>query len=156
MIQNCQVARLQKLISDLQGTADDKPAYRLWIDTLCCPVELSGKLISLERIADVYRNATHVLVLDSSLTSFTTTDKHPAELMLRIFATSAWMRRLWTLQGMLPVSIQIRHPAYLYLRGRSAEISALPVRRPGRLRLRFGDQGLRGWQARSTTHEILA
>lgn len=54
--------------------------------------------MALQRIADVYRNATHVLVLDSALTQFEAEGRHPAELLLRVFACSPWMRRLWTLQ----------------------------------------------------------
>lgn len=78
-----------------------KTRYRIWIDTLCCPIELEGKLIALERIAGVYRNAAHVLVLDSTLTGLNSQDTHPAELLLRIYCASPWMRRLWTLQGMM-------------------------------------------------------
>lgn len=73
---------------------------RLWLDTLCCPIELQPKLVSLARIADVYRKAHHVLVLDTSLTAFEYEASHPAELLVRAFLCSPWMRRLWTLQGM--------------------------------------------------------
>ncbi|KAH8683432.1 hypothetical protein BGZ61DRAFT_424559 [Ilyonectria robusta] len=102
-IQECQVVRLQELITNLQRDmvssqhASPGSKYRLWIDTLCCPTEQSGKRISLERILDVYRNATHVLVLDSSISSYSS-DTSPVEILLRIFGTSSWMRRLWTLQ----------------------------------------------------------
>jgi hypothetical protein len=100
------VKRVAQLIASLQAQiqteeAEYKTQYRLWVDTLCCPTELGGKLIALERIASVYRNAAHVLVLDASLSGFNSQDTHPAELLLRIYGASPWMRRLWTLQGIL-------------------------------------------------------
>ncbi len=71
----------------------------MWIDTLCCPVELTGKMIALARIARVYEDASHVLVFDASISSFSFTELDEAELCLRALGTSTWMRRLWTLQG---------------------------------------------------------
>ena len=98
------MAKLARLISSIQrqteATETENPiSYRLWVDTLCCPVELSGKMTALQRLADVYRNAKHVLVLDSALTKFSSESTHPAELLMRTFGASPWMRRLWTLQG---------------------------------------------------------
>ncbi|ROW09878.1 hypothetical protein VPNG_06298 [Cytospora leucostoma] len=107
----CQVDRIISLVAGLQKAVDpewdkrNRTPYRLWIDTLCCPVDLAGKTVALERIADVYRNATHVLVLDTSFTLLSTEAIHPAELLSRI-SCSAWMRRLWTFQeGVLPSSL---------------------------------------------------
>jgi hypothetical protein len=88
--------------------------YRLWIDTLCCPVERSGKMISLERIALVYRNATHVLVLDSSISGYSTEAASPTELLVRAFCTSSWMRRLWTLQGKFNVRCFLTQLTHVY------------------------------------------
>ena len=98
------MAKLARLISSIQRqtevTETENPiSYRLWVDTLCCPVELGGKMTALQRLADVYRNAKHVLVLDSALTKLSSESTHPAELLLRTFGASPWMRRLWTLQG---------------------------------------------------------
>ncbi|KAL9485392.1 hypothetical protein ACSS6W_004181 [Trichoderma asperelloides] len=99
----CQVKRVAQLIASLQGQVEAEQTehrvqYRIWIDTFCCPIELESKLIALERIAGVYRNAAHVLVLDATLTGLNSQDTHPAELLLRIYGASPWMRRLWTLQ----------------------------------------------------------
>lgn len=100
----CQVDRLTSLVAKLQNTVDPdwkergRPSYRTWVDSLCCPVESNGKSIALGRMADVYRNAAHVLVLDSSLTSFPSEAVDPAELLFRALSCSAWMRRLWTFQ----------------------------------------------------------
>ncbi|KAH7303243.1 hypothetical protein B0I35DRAFT_485367 [Stachybotrys elegans] len=98
-IQICQLDRLATLVANLQSDMEPHTStqYRLWIDTLCCPVEYSGKMIALGRIVQVYRDATHVLVLDSSISSYSA-HSNPAELLLRAFCTSLWMRRLWTLQ----------------------------------------------------------
>ncbi|KUI62769.1 hypothetical protein VP1G_09897 [Cytospora mali] len=108
----CQVERVINLISKFHMTVDSgrgerSPApYRAWIDTLCCPVDWDGKSIALERIADVYRKAAHILVLDASFTSYPSEAVDPAELLFRAVSCSAWMRRLWTFQeGALPRSL---------------------------------------------------
>jgi hypothetical protein len=89
-----------KLVEDLPKAPGSTEPPRFWLDTLCCPVEIDSKMISLARIADVYRKAHHVLVLDTTLTAFKYEGTHPAELLVRAFECSPWMRRLWTLQGM--------------------------------------------------------
>ncbi len=100
---NCQVVRICNTVAELNRTLnesnDPRSEYLVWVHTICCPVELEGKAIALERIADVYKNSTHVLVLDSSLTCLNTETCDLAERLLRTFSFSAWMRRLWTLQG---------------------------------------------------------
>lgn len=99
----CQISKVAEDVAQLNRdmNEDQSPqaAYRVWIDTICCPVEREGKAIALQRIAGVYSNATHVLVLESSLICLNTTTCHIAERMLRTFTCSAWMRRLWTVQG---------------------------------------------------------
>ncbi|CAK7212754.1 hypothetical protein SCUCBS95973_001570 [Sporothrix curviconia] len=105
---SCQIAKVARLVSvletatqkdfDMNSNNNDSKAYRLWIDPLLCPIEAEGKNISLQRIADVYRNAAHVLVLDASLMHYAADQLAPEEVLLRIFSSSAWMRRLWTLQ----------------------------------------------------------
>ncbi|XWW93971.1 hypothetical protein V2A60_001910 [Cordyceps javanica] len=109
----CQVIRMANAVAELNRTMNDsddpQSEYRIWVDTICCPVELEGKAIALERIADVYKNSAHVLILDSSLTCLNTTTSDLAEMLLRTFSCSAWMRRLWTLQeAILPKSLCIQ------------------------------------------------
>ncbi|KIH91208.1 hypothetical protein SPBR_01294 [Sporothrix brasiliensis 5110] len=104
----CQIAKVATLVSQLQTATSSAneavpdnasgPTYRVWIDTLLCPIQPGGKKLALQRIPDVYRNATHVLVLDASLMQYSADDLLPEEILLRIFSSSAWMRRLWTLQ----------------------------------------------------------
>lgn len=103
----CQLARLANLVANLPRDAETSEPYRLWIDTLCCPVDPDDKLISLQRIADVYRKADHVLVLDTTLTAVKYEDTHAAELLVRTFLCSPWMRRLWTLQGIYKARIDM-------------------------------------------------
>ncbi|OAA70034.1 HET domain protein [Akanthomyces lecanii RCEF 1005] len=95
----CQLRYLADITESLSRRTDHhlEDVFLFWIDTLCCPVENTLKTIALERIADVYCNAAHVLVLDWSLAQFSA-NTHPAELLLRTFGASRWMRRLWTLQ----------------------------------------------------------
>lgn len=105
---------MQDVSSNTQppGLFNPEP-YRFWIDPLLCPVEREmdgiplsdtkeGKKISLQKISDVYRSATHVVVLDASISVYNAETMDPAEVLLRIFGSSAWMRRLWTLQGPYP------------------------------------------------------
>ena len=101
----CQIARVSRLVSDLEravtGTTGElgPSTYRIWIDPLLCPIELEGKKISLELIPKVYKHATHVLVIDASLVHYESARLSSTETLLRMFACSSWMRRLWTLQG---------------------------------------------------------
>lgn len=122
-LQTCQVARLGRLVkaveSDFNATRDPETPpvrYRLWIDSLCVPVaprpgdafdpeRLRIYNLALGRMKDVYIKAAHVLVLDKALMSYESDRMHQAEVLLRIFASSQWMRRLWCLQGeSLPLS----------------------------------------------------
>ncbi|KAK3322682.1 hypothetical protein B0H66DRAFT_212173 [Apodospora peruviana] len=114
-LQKCQIARLGRLIEAVEDSvhasnpSQPRPKYHLWIDTLCCPVaklEPYCNMISLTRMKTVYEKATHVLVLDLALSVHDAETLHPATLLLRIFASSIWMRRLWTLQeGVLAGSL---------------------------------------------------
>ncbi|KAH8886997.1 hypothetical protein GQ53DRAFT_330311 [Thozetella sp. PMI_491] len=100
----CQIEKVARLVRELErdveksDDADKAPEYRIWIDPLLCPVELEGKKIALQRIPDVYRDAKHVLVLDASIMRYRAKELSTAEVLLRMFSCSAWMRRLWTLQ----------------------------------------------------------
>ncbi|KAK0610757.1 hypothetical protein B0T14DRAFT_557920 [Immersiella caudata] len=110
-LQKCQIARLRRLVSAVEDTVwaqDDskpRPKYHIWVDTLCCPVaklEPEYNKLSLLRMKTVYEQATHVLVLDLALSIHEAEGLRPATILLRIFGSSIWMRRLWTLQGSYP------------------------------------------------------
>lgn len=88
----CQLRRLRRLI---EQTGLPEPI--VWVDSLCVPAEEGrAKRNALARMANVYRSARNVLVLDSDLLS-TPSSCCNEELLLRI-ALSKWMRRLWTLE----------------------------------------------------------
>lgn len=105
---SCQLLKIATSVAQLNEALnksdDPRSEYRVWIDTICCPVALAGKAMALERIADVYRNSAHVLVFDSSVMCLNSTTCDIAEMLLRTFSCSAWMRRLWTLQGIIPTA----------------------------------------------------
>lgn len=70
----------------------------IWIDTLCCPVGPPPlKQLSLEKMPQVYRDATSVLVLDAGLQAYESQSMDPVEKLARVM-TAGWLRRLWTLQ----------------------------------------------------------
>ncbi|KAK5657621.1 hypothetical protein OQA88_2693 [Cercophora sp. LCS_1] len=114
-LQRCQIVRLRRLVSAIedfvwaQDNSKPRPKYCIWVDTLCCPVaklEPEYNKLSLLRMKTVYEQATHVLVLDKALSIHDAEKLHPATALLRIFGSSIWMRRLWTLQeGVLAKSI---------------------------------------------------
>ncbi|KAK4163093.1 hypothetical protein QBC43DRAFT_320507 [Cladorrhinum sp. PSN259] len=115
-LQTCQISRLGRLVKAVEDDYNKKypeqppVKYRLWIDTLCVPVapraeegpvepeRLRIYNLALGRMKDVYMGAAHVLVLDKALNSYDIDGLHPAEALLRVFASSQWMRRLWCLQ----------------------------------------------------------
>ncbi|KAF3932083.1 hypothetical protein ABW20_dc0105914 [Dactylellina cionopaga] len=101
----CQLSRIQKLVDALYP--DTAGSTGFWIDTLCVPVgehnvHLRGAAI--RKMADVYREADRVLVLDSfvleSSSRATLVEKY-----IRIHLSN-WHHRLWTLQeGQLAKSL---------------------------------------------------
>lgn len=118
----CQLARLAMLIEAISQSTQRRPdnRYAFWIDTLCCPVTLGPKLIALQRIADVYRNAAHVLVLDGSLSMYSLQDTTIAELLMRLFGCSPWPRRLWTLQ-----EAALAKSLYIQFKGEAVPLTTL-------------------------------
>ena len=77
-----------------------------WMDTLCLPrmpLELRRK--GLLTFGDSFKNATHVLVIDSYLRNLRVSEMDPVELIARI-GISKWNQRLWTLcEGRLGKSV---------------------------------------------------
>ncbi|ESK91662.1 het domain protein [Moniliophthora roreri MCA 2997] len=93
---SCQLERLAELTGGLV------PGGALWMDGLCIPGgrglrELRKRAIGL--MAQTYRDATAVLVVDSSIRSCPI-DAPLEEKLLRI-RTSGWVQHLWTLQEAL-------------------------------------------------------
>ncbi|SPO00292.1 uncharacterized protein DNG_03137 [Cephalotrichum gorgonifer] len=85
----CQLRRLADMASNLVEDG------AFWIDGLCVPEESDLRNLAIKMMADTYRRAKAVLVLDSGISTISTTDR--TEIMLRV-CISRWMRRLWTFQ----------------------------------------------------------
>jgi hypothetical protein len=97
----CQLKRLQARVNflDPQKTVDGSGLGNIpfWMDTLCVPVK-SGhiKKAAIRNMADIYSRAKAVLVLNAEL-EYHSCYATGEEVLMRI-TTSAWFRRLWTLQ----------------------------------------------------------
>ncbi|KAK0226584.1 hypothetical protein IW262DRAFT_1312505 [Armillaria fumosa] len=94
----CQIRRLRKHTSSLQGSKACRPA--VWIDTLCIPVAKHLRAYrkkAIELMGNTYRHADAVLVLDRELQHIDTQQVSPLESDI-VMAFVGWTRRLWTLQ----------------------------------------------------------
>ncbi|KAH9900878.1 hypothetical protein C8Q73DRAFT_786308 [Cubamyces lactineus] len=68
-----------------------------WMDSLCVPSIPSLRKRAIKLMADTYRYAAKVLVIDDLVRTHCSESKPWTENLLRI-ACSAWLRRVWTLQ----------------------------------------------------------
>ena len=94
-IPQCQAMRLQNLANALF-----EPQFRpvpFWLDTLCIPLERHARNKAITAMKRIYKQASKVLVLDSSCLEVSTSCTDATELVMRI-RTSTWGRRLWTFQ----------------------------------------------------------
>ncbi|KAL3481919.1 hypothetical protein BJX99DRAFT_269419 [Aspergillus californicus] len=89
-IPSCQIDRLMTM------TRTIVPDGTFWLDSLCVPGYKSMRRRAIGLMAQTYRNAAAVLVLDSAIQS--TSLSMPRELKLLRILCSGWMQRLWTLQ----------------------------------------------------------
>jgi hypothetical protein len=83
-----------------RGTAEVSNSRYIWMDTLCIPVGAEHADLrrgAINKMAQVYSSAQHVLVLDSSMenTAFEDVSKLTATLRIQ---TCTWMTRCWTYQ----------------------------------------------------------
>ncbi|KAF8241546.1 hypothetical protein K440DRAFT_624112 [Wilcoxina mikolae CBS 423.85] len=98
---SCQLSLLKRVTSGLHpiNEAQSSDQLAIWIDTLCIPIgsELKDvRKIAITKLAATYRDADHVLVLDTDLMSSSRLVSR-IEKATRILC-SAWIRRLWTYQ----------------------------------------------------------
>ena len=104
-LQECQVSRIQKLVNELYDT--EFHPVKFWIDTFGVPVgpqydHLKQKAIN--RMADTYRLANKVLVLDNCL-QYCSQECSWVEMNMRI-RYCPWMTRVWTMmEGMSNSSV---------------------------------------------------
>ncbi|KAI0659662.1 hypothetical protein C8Q70DRAFT_124425 [Cubamyces menziesii] len=89
----CVVRRISGLAREL--LPEHSGAF--WMDSLCVPNAREERKQAIRLMAKTYRDAAKVLVVDSCIRSLCSLNKSWSENMLRI-ATSAWIRRVWTLQ----------------------------------------------------------
>ncbi|KAK7467678.1 hypothetical protein VKT23_004731 [Stygiomarasmius scandens] len=93
-IPKCQIDRLVSLTRQLV------PGGAFWMDALCIPDRKDMRKRAIKLMAQTYRDANVVLVIDSGIRSCSISA--PLEEKLLRVTSSAWMQRLWTLQeGML-------------------------------------------------------
>ena len=107
----CQLSRIQGLVNNIyaethRASNNDEylPTGRhenatvpFWMDTLCVPVGHEDlRKAAIRRMAEVYRGADRVLVLDSFILTLPRS-AHIIEKYVRIHLSS-WHHRLWTLQ----------------------------------------------------------
>jgi hypothetical protein len=94
----CMFTHIQNLVNALYTSADFPVPF--WMDTLCIPKGSTFdamKQLALAQMADIYRSADKVLVLDSSLQAVSSDDMSWVEMNMRV-GYCPWSTRVWTLQ----------------------------------------------------------
>jgi hypothetical protein len=86
----CQIKRLSAITRELV------PDGAFWIDSLCVPAVRDMRNRAIGLMAQTYKDAAVVLVIDSGIRS-TSISASREEKLLRVLS-SGWMQRLWTLQ----------------------------------------------------------
>ena len=91
----CVLRQLQSYVDDLPKP-DASKRMPFWIDTLCLPRQpLPLRRLGCKRLNIPFEQATHVLVIDSSLNTLSTKGMDTREILARVTACS-WTQRLWT------------------------------------------------------------
>jgi hypothetical protein len=96
----CQIRQLNTLTEGIpnkgSGEVVGSSSLGIWIDTLCIPVEREGRTLAIGRLADTFKSAAKVLILDREMLSLPSSVA--VEELLARFQFSGWMQRLWTLE----------------------------------------------------------
>lgn len=98
----CQLQYIMEKVLWRRASADKKESQvaRLWIDTLCVPLDEPLRGRAIELIKTTFAGASEVLVFDARLQKLSAL-VHYTESLMRI-KLSSWFRRLWTfLEGVL-------------------------------------------------------
>jgi hypothetical protein len=96
----CQISRLFNYARSLGISL-------IWLDALLIPEERQARKLAITRMSNVYQNASVTAVLDAGLSSSTGEEVGIKASLMRIM-TSAWYKRLWTLQeAILSVNLAI-------------------------------------------------
>lgn len=105
----CRLNSIQEMVN---AAAESESPQHFWMDTLCVPVGDSKEMKALRlkcirQMASIYKGASAVLVLSSTIQKIRTTDSD-AERGLALYLAN-WNRRLWTFQeGMLAKKILLQ------------------------------------------------
>ncbi|KAI0325432.1 hypothetical protein GY45DRAFT_248798 [Cubamyces sp. BRFM 1775] len=91
----CVVQRIAGLVRQILPGASRPPAF--WMDSLCVPSARNERKRAIMLMAQTYKDATKVLVVDDCIRSMCSTRLPWQQNFLRI-ASSAWVHRVWTLQ----------------------------------------------------------
>ncbi|KAE8153289.1 hypothetical protein BDV25DRAFT_137044 [Aspergillus avenaceus] len=99
----CQISRIQSLANQLVASSSSSDVA-FWIDTLSLPLDRVARRSALRTAKAIFKHATSVLVLDSSISLYPISSAE--EGLVRI-SYSNWKKRLWTIQeGALSHSLQ--------------------------------------------------
>ncbi|KAI0329847.1 hypothetical protein GY45DRAFT_1324448 [Cubamyces sp. BRFM 1775] len=90
----CVIERIAKLVWCTVPAGDHVP---FWMDSLCVPKARDERKRAIRLMAQTYRDADKVLVIDDCIRKLCSFDSCWDENLVRIF-TSQWVRRVWTLQ----------------------------------------------------------
>ena len=93
----CQVERINAFVRSL---LPDATRAAFWIDALCVPEDRNSRKHAIRTMAETYRGADGVLVLDAGIRTLCSSSRPLEENLLRI-TTAAWAQRVWTLQEAL-------------------------------------------------------
>ena len=82
-------------------------SVRIWIDTLCIPLDDETRKIAISNLKRYYSTASMTVVLDAELMRLNHKDGPQEELLTQV-ALSKWMRRCWTYQEGIIASGRMR------------------------------------------------
>lgn len=89
---SCQIKRLVAMTSKIL----EDPGGALWIDALCIPAIKDVRNLAIELMAQTYRDAAAVLVIDSVIREISSSASREEKLFYVL--ASGWIQRLWTFQ----------------------------------------------------------
>ncbi|KAL8800080.1 MAG: hypothetical protein Q9182_005421 [Xanthomendoza sp. 2 TL-2023] len=96
-LQSCLLRNISELVKMLPWDAQ-QTTFAFWIDTICVPVRPPELyILAMNQMRIPYKQAKHVLVLDSHLRFLCSEQLSSTEILAQV-TCSSWMRRLWTLQ----------------------------------------------------------
>lgn len=89
----CQIARISQLARSLMPQSG-----AFWMDSLCVPSVSKLRKRAIALMAETYKEAEKVVVLDNDIRTQCSLDTNVREENAFRIATSGWVRRVWTLQ----------------------------------------------------------